>query len=76
MSDEQILYGDDKELNNYVSIKKLGAYEDEDIRLRNNMYERKIKGINKSALQNKKLATRMIGNIQGLRNLKKMKTRA
>lgn len=49
LSDEQILYGDDRELNKYVSIKKIGPYEDEQIKLRNNLYRRKITSINRSA---------------------------
>ena len=28
LSDEQILYGDDKQLNKYISIKKLAPYEE------------------------------------------------
>lgn len=76
LSDEQILYGDDKELNKYVSIKKLGPYQDEEVKLRNSIYNKKIKSINKSALQNKKIITKSNGSIQGLRSMKKMQTRA
>lgn len=45
-----------------MSIKKLGAYEDEGVRLRNNMYNRKIKQIKKSVQENKKLLSRVGGN--------------
>ena len=55
MSDEQILFGDDKELNKYVSIKKLVPYREDKMKLRNNIYNKKVKTINKSVLENKKL---------------------
>lgn len=55
LSDEQILFGDDKVLNNYVSIKQLAAYNDERLRLRNNVFRKKVKTIDKSVKTNKKV---------------------
>lgn len=54
LSDEQLLYSDDKELNKYVSIKKLAPYREENLRLRNSIYNKKIKGISRSAKLNRK----------------------
>ncbi len=45
LSDEQILFGDDKQLNKYVSIKKLAPYRQNELRLRNSIFNKKIKGI-------------------------------
>lgn len=55
LSDEQILYGDDKELNKYISIKKLAPYQEGNLRLRNSIFNQKIKTIKKSVKVNKKL---------------------
>ena len=74
LSDEQILYGDDKELNKYVSIKKLAPYEDSEMKLRNNLYRRKVIGIDRSAQENRKIL-----NSQGakvVRGIQKVKNRA
>ncbi len=40
------------------------------------MYKRKIKYINKSANENKKLLNKMSGNAKGVRTIKKIQTRA
>lgn len=74
LSDEQILYGDDKELNKYVSIKRLAAYDEEDVRLRNNIYDHKIGSIDRSARQNKKMVTN--NSTKVIRNIQKIKSRA
>lgn len=55
LSDEQILFGDDKELNKYISIKKLAPYRDQNMKLRNNIYKKKVKSIDRTAKQNKAL---------------------
>lgn len=55
LSDEQILFGDEKELNNYISIKKLAPYREEIMKLRNNLFKRKIIGIKRSVRQNQNL---------------------
>ncbi len=55
LSDEQILFGDDKQLNNYISIKKLAPYRDDRMKLRNNIYKKKVTTIDKSVTYNKKL---------------------
>lgn len=54
LSDEQLLLSDDRELNKYVSIKKLAPYFEENMRLRNSVYKNKIKSISRSARLNKK----------------------
>ena len=74
LSDEQILFGDDKELNKYVSIKKLAPYSDEELKLRNNNYRRRIGGIEKSMNQNKKLVGK--AGVKVVRSIQKVKNRA
>lgn len=54
LSDQQILFGDDKDLNQYVSVKKIAPYVNEEMKLRNSIYNKKIKSIKKSAKENKK----------------------
>lgn len=76
LSDEQILYGDDKELNKYISIKKLAPYRDGSLRLRNSYFNQKIKTIKKSVKVNKKLLEKGIAKFNKVRLLNKVKNRA
>ncbi len=42
-------------MNNYISIKKLAPYRDDKMKLRNNIYKKKVTTIDKSVNYNKKL---------------------
>lgn len=73
LSDYQILYGDDKELNKYVSIKKLAPYQEEKMKLRNSVFNKKIKGIIESARKNKNIVKKGVEQIKRLRMSSKMR---
>lgn len=75
LSDEQILFGDDKQLNNYVSVKKLAPYMDQNLRLRNSYFNKKIKNIKRSVKQTKNLLEKGQAKLARLRYINKRKTR-
>lgn len=72
------MFGDDKELNNYISIKKLAPYRDQRMKLRNNIYNKKVVTINRSVNQNKKSIENDVleKRIKKTRVLDKMKRRS
>lgn len=70
------MFGDDKELNKYVSIKKLAPYQDEKMKLRNSVFNKKIKGIIESARKNKNIVKKGVDQIKRLRMSSKMRERA
>lgn len=76
MSDEQILFGDDKELNKYISIKNLAPYKEERLRLRNSIFNKRIKTIKKSVKTTKKLLEKGVAKFNRTRTLNKLKLRA
>ena len=76
LSDEQILFGEDKELNKYVSVKKLAPYREEKMKLRNNIFKKKIRSIKKSVKYNQSLVNKRPDRISKLRNIAKRKIRA
>ncbi len=67
------MYGDDKELNKYVSIKKLAPYQEEKMKLRNSVFNKKIKGIIESARKNKNIVKKGVEQIKRLRMSSKMR---
>ena len=67
LSDEQILFGDDKELNKYISVKKMAPYKEDQMKLRNNIFKKKIKGIKRSVKQNQNLLEKAPSKISKLR---------
>ena len=75
MSDEQILFGDDKELNRYVSVKKIAPYEEKAMRLRNSKYKQMIPKIKKSVKTNKQILRKGLGTLQQMRHLRKLQDR-
>jgi hypothetical protein len=75
LSDEQILFGADKELNKYISIKQLAPYREGDLRLRNSIFNQKIRGIKKSVKSNKNLLEKGEAKIARMRYLTKRRNR-
>jgi protein KRI1 len=75
LSDEQILFGDDKELNKYVSVKKLAPYREEAMKLRNSIFKQRIKGIKRSVKQNQNMLTKAPAKIEKMRYMNKRKIR-
>ncbi len=76
LSDEQILFGDDKELNKYVSIKRMAPYNEEKLKLKNNFFNKKIKSIKKSVKDNKQIIKKGLAHLSRVRLVNKMKDRA
>lgn len=74
LSDEQILFGEDKELNKYVSIRKLAPYNEDEMKLRNSFYNQKVVGIDRSVRENRALMKAKGGKV--VRNIQKVKNRA
>jgi hypothetical protein len=70
------LFGDDKELNKYVSIKKMVPYNEEKMKLKNNFFNKKIKSIKKSVKDNKQMIKKGVAHMNKMRLLAKMKNRA
>ncbi|CAD8059236.1 unnamed protein product [Paramecium sonneborni] len=55
LTNDDLLYADDKLLNQYVSIKKLAPYRDGQIKIKKNKAEKLLAQIRKSTKRNKKL---------------------
>ncbi|CAD8141501.1 unnamed protein product [Paramecium pentaurelia] len=55
LTNDDLLYADDKLLNQYVSIKKLAPYRDSSIKIKKNKAEKLLAQIRKSTKRNKKL---------------------
>jgi hypothetical protein len=65
-------------LNNYVSVKKLAPYQESNLRLRNNIFKKKVVSIDKSVKYNKNIIETEAGErrIKKSRVIDKLKKRS
>ncbi len=70
------MFGEDKELNKYISVKRLAPYSEDKIRLKNSIFNKKIKSIKKSVKTNKQILKKGLAHLSKKRLVTKMKDRA
>ncbi len=65
-------------MNNYVSVKKLAPYQESNLRLRNNIFKKKVVSIDKSVKYNKNIIETEAGErrIKKSRVIDKLKKRS